>query len=256
MEVGATLVADGEAAEAVEPGQGALNDPPMSAQFLAGVDALPRNADADMALGQGAAAAGDVIGLVGMALVWPLAAPTRRGLDGRNGVPHGLEDDRGVAVSPRQECREWLATSFDHNMALRARFAAIRRVGTDDVAPLLAGMLAESSEARLQSIRSASPSRSNNVRCRASHTPASCQSRRRRQQVTPEPQPISWGNISHGMPVLSTKMMPLRAARSERRGRPPLGLGGSDGSSGATKAQSSSLTRSFIAQVYHAITRF
>ncbi len=35
----------------------------------------------------------------------------------------------------------------------------------------------------------------------ASQTPASCQSRKRRQHVIPEPQPNSWGSISQGMPL-------------------------------------------------------
>ncbi len=42
------------------------------------------------------------------------------------------------------------------------------------------------------------------------------------------------------MPERRTKMMPAKAARSSQRGRPPLGLGGSEGSSGAKAAQRSS----------------
>ena len=40
----------------------------MPAQLLAGVDAFAGDADADVALGQGAATARDVVGLVGMQL--------------------------------------------------------------------------------------------------------------------------------------------------------------------------------------------
>jgi hypothetical protein len=131
-------------------------------------------------------------------------------------------------------------------MALRARFAAIRRVRADGDAPFLAETLALSSAARLQSIRSAAPSRSRSARWSRSQTPACCQSRSRRQQVTPEPQPISGGSSSHGMPLLSTKRMPVRAARSGTRGRPPLGLGGSDGNSGSMMAHNSSGNRSLL----------
>ncbi len=42
-------------------------------------------------------------------------------------------------------------------------------------------------------------------------TPASFQSWSRRQQVMPQPQPISAGRSSQGMPVLRTKRMPVRA---------------------------------------------
>src|SRR5262245_40957124 len=249
MDVRPAFIAHGQAAIAVEPGERAFHDPPMSAQFLAGVDAFAGDAHADVALRQGPATARNVVGLVGMALVWPLAAPTRRGLDRRNGVPDRLEDRRVVTIGARQERGEWESSALDHTMALRARFAAIRGIRADGFAPLLAGMLAESRLARLQSMRSASPNRSRRVRCKASHTRAACQSRNRRQHVTPLPQPISGGSRSQGMPVLSTKMMPVSTARSETRGRPPLGLGDSGGSSGATRAQSSSLTSGFMPQV-------
>jgi hypothetical protein len=111
----------------------------------------------------------------------------------------------------------------------------------------LAGTLAESEDALEQSISSARPSLSSKARCNRSHTPASRQSRSLRQHVEPEPQPISLGSISQGMPVLSTKTMPVRAARSGTRGLlPPLGLGGSGGSSGSTISHSSSVTNSFV----------
>lgn len=54
------------------------------------------------------------------------------------------------------------------------------------------------------------------------HTPRLCQWRIRRQQVTPEPQFISSGSISQGMPLRSTKMIPARHARSSTAGRPGL----------------------------------
>jgi len=64
------------------------------------------------------------------------------------------------------------------------------------------------------------------------------------EQVTPLPQPISWGSISQEMPLFSTKMIPVRVARSSTRGLPPSGLGGSSGKSGSTISQSSSVTNS------------
>lgn len=92
---------------------------------------------------------------------------------------------------------------------------------------------------------------------KARQTPASCQSRSRRQHLMPEPQPISRGSNSYMMPVISANMMPVNQARSGTRGRPPLGLGGSGGSSGATMAHNSSLTRgSFIPQGCHNPFRF
>lgn len=57
---------------------------------------------------------------------------------------------------------------------------------------------------RDQSMQSAARSSASRILCSRSQTPAACQSRKRRQQLMPEPQPISWGNISHGMPDCST----------------------------------------------------
>jgi hypothetical protein len=75
-------------------------------------------------------------------------------------------------------------------MALRARFAFIRWIRAGALAPLLAATLVLSKLARDQSIRLASPSPSSKIWWSLQQTPASCQSRSRRQQVTPLPQPI------------------------------------------------------------------
>jgi hypothetical protein len=58
----------------------------------------------------------------------------------------------------------------------------------------------------------------------------------------PLPQPISWGSISQGMPLLRTKRMPVRAARSGTGGRPPFGLRRRFGRSGAIRAHNLSPT--------------
>jgi hypothetical protein len=131
---------------------------------------------------------------------------------------------------------------FDHNMALRRRFSLIRRIGADTFAPFLAATVAESTAARDQSILPSSPSLSSSTSWSRSHTPACCQSLSRLQQVVPLPQPISGGRYDQGKPVLSTKMMPVRAARFDILGRPPLGFGGSGGNSGSITTHSSSLT--------------
>jgi hypothetical protein len=76
-------------------------------------------------------------------------------------------------------------------------------------------------------------------------TPAWYRSRSLRQHVIPLPQPISEGKYSHGNPVLSTNKMPVNAARSGTRRRPPFGFGGSAGISSAFNVQSSSVTSTF-----------
>jgi hypothetical protein len=48
------------------------------------------------------------------------------------------------------------------------------------------------------------------------------------------------------MPVFSTKMIPVNAARAGTGGRPPFGLGGSGGINGPTIAHSSSDTSDLL----------
>ena len=257
MDIGPALIAHPQPAKLGEPGQGAFHHPAVPTQPLTGIDPLAGNAHPDMALGQRAAAARDVVGLVGMGFVRPLAAASVGLHDRGHGIEQLREDDRVMAVGPGQQLAQRQPAPFGQNVPFGAGFAPIGGVGPDEIAPLLAGIEAESIQTRLQSIWPASPRRSSSVWCRRSQTPWACQSRNRRQQVIPEPQPISWGSSSHWMPDLSTKMMPVKQARSGTRGRPPLGLGGSGGSSGATMAQSSSLTSGLaMRQVCHASTRF
>jgi hypothetical protein len=252
MDIAAVFVTDHQPTETVEPPQTALNHPSEAAEVLAGVDARPSNAGNDATLAQGLAVGPGGIGFVGMQLVGPLARSTRTSAwapDGLDRIDYIFEQRTFVDVGRREPDREWGAPAVDHKMALRARFAAIRWIRTDlfgRTAPPLAGVMALSTLARDQSIWSASPNRSSSARCKRCHTPAACQSRSRRQQVMPQPQPSSAGRYSQGMPVLSTNRMPIRHARSETRGRPPLSLGGSGGKSGSTMAHSSSGTNVFM----------
>src|ERR671935_195092 len=252
MDVGPALVADREPTVLGQPSQRPLDDPAMPSQALAALDALAGNAHLDVAPPQGLATARNVVGLVRVQLVRACAGPSAAALDGGNAVQQGLKDGGLVLVGPREQHRERDAAAVDHKMALRARLAAIRRIRTGRSAPFFAGTRALSMLARLQSIWSASPKRLRRTCCRRAHTPACCQSCKRRQQVTPLPQPISSGSISHGMPLLSTKMIPVKAARSGTRGRPPLGLGGAGGKSGAIVSHSVSLTNGLLIRPGHA----
>jgi hypothetical protein len=116
----------------------------------------------------------------------------------------------GMRYSKRNTC------TVDHQVTLRAPFTSIRRVRSDLLAPPGAGTLAESNDARDQSMRFPLPRKFKRVLWRRFHTPASCHCLRRRQQVMPDPQPISLGSISQGMPVFNTSRIPVNTARSAR----------------------------------------
>ncbi len=245
MRVIAPLVADPEATVPIEPGKRALDHPSIAAKALARLDSSPRDTGNDTPCSECLATASKVVALVRVQLGRTLATPAMRRTNGLDRID-GLFQHLGVVhIGRRLGYCERNALPVDHNMALRARFAAIRRVRTGFGSPPGAGTLAESSEARVQSIRSASPRRSNSAWWILCHTPAFCHSCRRRQQVIPLPHPISLGSISQGMPERSTKMMPVRTLRSGMRGRPPFGLGGSGGSTGSMIFHSPSESRGF-----------
>src|SRR5215207_1594006 len=247
------LVAHPQAAEALLPAQRPLDHPAVATQPDATLDAAPREARRDAPLAQPLPQGPIVIRLVGVQLRGAPARATTLASYGSDCV-HRLKQLLAVRhVRPREYDRERDTFVIYHLMAFRARFTAIRRARPDRApffrgAPL-ARTLIESTLARLQSI---SPSRSNwlsNNWCNFFHTPARCQSRNLRQQVIPEPQPISCGRISQGRPLRRTKRMPVSAARSERRGRPRvLVRPGAGGNRGSTNSQSASSTNCFAMQ--------
>ncbi len=152
MDILPPLVADGQAPELAEPREGALHHPAVTAPPLAGLDALARDADHDMAPGQRLAAAGDDVGRVGMELRWALPGTTPRAPDGWDGVDEVLEDGAAMPIGAGEETRQWPAPSVGNTMALRAQFPTVRRVRAGGGSPFLAGTLALSRQARSPSI--------------------------------------------------------------------------------------------------------
>ncbi len=111
--------------------------------------------------------------------------------------------------------------AIHQQMMLRAQFAPIYWIWACFFPPCIARTEAESTMARDQSILSAALSLSKSTWCSRIHTPATFQSRSRRQQVIPQPQPISFGRYSQGMPAFSTNTIPASTLRSSTGGRPP-----------------------------------
>jgi hypothetical protein len=246
MNVIESFIANPQPTKAVKPRSGSLHDPAVAAQPLARFDASASNARRDATQSQLTAQRASIVGFISVQLRGSLARTPLSLASNRFDSIHDFEHHPCVMhVSRAQECRERDALALDHKMALRARFAAIRRILPGFCAPFKAGTEKESTEARDQSSWSASARRSSNAWCNLRHTPACCHSRNLRQQVVPEPHCISGGRYDHGNPVRSTKIMPRKASRLEMRGRPPFGFSTSGGSSGSTTAHNSSLTSGF-----------
>ena len=256
-QIGPPLVAHAQPTKAEQPGKRALHHPAVPPKPLGGVNPAASNAWGDAASVQGTADLRRVVGLVGMelgrALLRTPGSPTRPD-DGRDAVNECYQLGRIVGVGRGEADCQRDAVAIDHQVVLGARLAPVDRVRAGLLAPLLARTLRLSRLARPQSMAASSPNQFSSVSCSRCQTPACCQSRSRRQQVVPLPQPSSLASNRQGQPVRRTKMMPPRAARSGSRGRPPFGLGGSWGSRGPMPSQRSSGTRDVAFMVCHHAT--
>lgn len=137
------------------------------------------------------------------------------------------------------------ALRVDEEVVLAARLTAIGWVRSTFFPPCTARTDELSATTREKSSLSAPRSLSRSTRCSLRHTPAFCQARTRRQQVIPEPHPISCGSISHGIPDCKTNRMPVRTRLSSSGLRPGCVLRRRlTGSRGWTISHSSSSTSS------------
>lgn len=234
------FISNDETAELVEPCEGSLDDPSMLSQMLAAFDAASRDAWCDASGTQIVSAPAAVVALVGMQLVGPPSGAAASLAHRPDGVDDRVEGLDIVTIRAGQNDGERDASPVDQKVAFGAGLAPIRRVRADRIAPFLAGMEEESTDALDQSISPARLSLSSMWRWIRSHVPASCQARRRRQHVMPEQPATSKGRRSHGIAVYSTNRMPISASRGSTGGRPPFGRARSAGSNGAISAHKSS----------------
>lgn len=245
MDVGASLVAHDQAAKAMEPREGAFDDPAGHAQSTIMRRAAAREHCEDAFGAQPIAMRLRVIPAVALQHIGATARSTPSPPNGREGPDQRIElrdvvDVRGADLSYQGD-----ATRIDDDVVFRAFLTAIGWVRSSFFPPRNARRDALSTSARL---RSSSPRRCSSF-SRAAwsrfQTPAFCQWTRRRQQVVPEPQPISRGSMLQGMPLRSTNRIPVTTARSGIRGRParcPRPRRGR-GRSGSICAQSASSSR-------------
>jgi hypothetical protein len=149
-----------------------------------------------------------------------LTRPANLACDGRDTVNQRQKLCDVVPVGTGQYHRKRNTVGICYQMMFRASFTPIRGIWACFRPPKTARTDAESTTARQKSIWSTRRNLLNSTRWILSHTPAFCHSCNRRQQVIPQPQPISCGRSSQPMPVLSTNNMPVRAWRFDTGFRP------------------------------------
>jgi hypothetical protein len=220
MNVRTSLVADRESAETSDPGQRPFHPPAMPAQALTAVDPAAGHSGDDPAVAQSLAAAWEVERFVGMQLARPMTWPPASLADRRNAIDDRLQEEAVVNIGRATSGMPGRSTTI-------CRFAPglPRSVGFGPICspPPFAAKLALSSAHRLQSMTPARPSRLSRRGWKACQMPAlglsaeqsstwrqcllckhESQSRKRRQHVIPEPQPISCGSISQGVVLQSS----------------------------------------------------
>jgi len=250
MDISATFITDPQAAELMQPGEGPFDDPAKDAQ-TAPVGRAPLRQDRDDAeASQSVPMRGRIVGAVPLdplrTLAWAtdLAANRWDRLDQREELRHVVTVGLGDAG------RQGDAVAIGDHVMFAPQLPSIRWRRARFFPAWCARTEEESTSARDQSSWWAAWSRSSSTRWSRDQTPARCQSRKRRQQVIPEPQPISWGKAAHGIPVRSTKRIPVRVRRWSSGLRPGYRLrrrlGG--GSNGSMTAQRGSSTKGFAMQ--------
>src|SRR5688572_1937780 len=120
----------------------------MPAKLLAGLDAPASDARRNAPSAARLAAVVKVIPLVGVQLGRALARATLQPLDGPHGVQERLQHARVVPIGWTEQDRQRNAVAVHQQMPLGAGPTSVRWVWPGLLAPLFAGMLAESSAAR------------------------------------------------------------------------------------------------------------
>jgi hypothetical protein len=231
MNVSAPFVAHSQASQVMQPGEGALHHPATFAQAAAmrrtsfcqqRPDATPPEC---FSMG---------LRVISAVALHGLRTPARAAsfaIDLWHRIEQRQQLSNVVSVGSGQHNAQRHAPALGQQMMLGACLAAVYRAGAGFFPAPTARTEEESATATDQSSAPCSCKRLKTNWCSLSQTPASCQSRKRRQQVMPEPHSNSCGRYSHGMPVFKTNKMPVKAWRLliglrpgyfERRG---LGVG-------------------------------
>src|ERR1700733_11964454 len=116
MDVGASLVADDESTEPMQPGKGSLDDPAVAAQAFRRFDATTGDARNDAPGATGVPGLARIVGLVGVQLARSETRAADRLWDGRHAVEQRLQQRRVGHVRRAQLDREGDALAIDEDV--------------------------------------------------------------------------------------------------------------------------------------------
>jgi hypothetical protein len=242
MDIGAAFVADGEAAEAMQPRDRALDHPAADAEPAAMRRPAPCEDRRDAMGPQAITVRLRVIAAVALQGTRLAARPPASASYGGQCLDERVQLRDVVDVGRGYLRDEGDAARVGNEVVFGALLAAIGWVRSSFFPPRTARTDPLSITVQRWSSRPRRRSSASSVSCSRCHTPVRCQWTNRRQQVLPDPQPIWRGSICHGMPDRNTNRMPVRIARSGIGVRPcrwPR-FGRRRGSSASSRAQMAS----------------
>lgn len=204
MEVCAYLVADPESLELVEPGERPLYDPTRLSQPGAMGGAFASELRCDAAGPQKSAVLVVVVAAVGEQTAWPVTWPTAQPADAGYRVQQGHQLSDVVTIPAGQRDGQRSAMPVDDQVVLAAGPGPVDRRRSGVSPPFSARTCEPSIEASSMSSRPAARNSPSSTSCSCGQTPASVQSRRRRQAVTPLHPTCSAGTSRQLTPLHST----------------------------------------------------
>jgi len=240
VNVRSTFITDPQPSKLMQPGQRPFHDPAEDAQSTAMSGPSFRKNRFYSFVSKLFSMRLGIITPVALNIIRFAAWPANLSRNRRNRIHQRQQLSDIVAICAGQSDCKRDAFGVGDNMMLRTHFSSIRGIRAGFRPPKTARTEPESTNAREKSIWSARRSLLSKIWWILLQTPAFCQSRSRRQQVIPEPQPISCGRYSQGMPVLSTNRIPVNASRLLTVGLPPLGFFFNGGKRGSMSSHNSS----------------
>ena len=220
MDIGASFVADREAAEAMEPRDCPFDDPPDDAEAAAMRGAAAREDGDDALREQPIAMRLRVVAAIALEDAGATAGTPAPAADRRERGDQRIELRDVVHIGGGHLGDERDAARIGDEVMFGARLAAIGWVRSSFFPPRTARTDALSMIVQRWSSRPRRRSSASNVSCSRCQTPVVCHRTKRRQQLLPDPHPIRRGSICQGIPDRRTNKMPVRIARSGMGVRP------------------------------------
>lgn len=212
---GQSFITNSESTKPMQPCDGASDDPAGLAQSAAMFGSAPSDLRLNASFLERFTMSARIVTAVGLDEIGLASRAPRFACYRWYGLHQRQQLGNVVAIGLGQIDRERNAFRVRKDVVLRTGTTAIGWVRSRFFPAPRARIDELSATASEKSILSAPRSLESSTWCSRSHTPARCHASSRRQQVLPEPQPISLGNIYQGIPDRSTNRIPVSAARLE-----------------------------------------